>query len=53
MQRITCTPMDLLEFGIRVLGTGNGFPVDGNGNPLISIELTCNDLGNLPVELWE
>ncbi|MCB0525941.1 MAG: proprotein convertase P-domain-containing protein, partial [Saprospiraceae bacterium] len=47
-----CTPMDLLEFGIRVLGTGNGFPVDGNGNPLISIELTCNDLGTVPVELW-
>jgi len=47
-----CTPLDLLEFGVRKAGTGSGFPVDGNGNPVISLNFTCDEVGTQPVELW-
>lgn len=47
-----CTPDDDLLFGIRKCGTGNGFPVDGNGNPNVSIAFDCNELGIQCVELW-
>jgi hypothetical protein len=47
-----CTPEDYLEFGIRKSGTGTGFPVDVNGNPIVSLTFTCDEVGNQPVELW-
>lgn len=46
------TPDDFLLFGIRKCGTGTGFPVDGNGNPVISVNFDCNELGPQCVELW-
>ena len=48
-----CTPADDLLFAIRKCGSGGtGFPVDGNGNPNISITFDCNELGVQCVELW-
>jgi hypothetical protein len=47
-----CTPADQLKYGIRRTGTGTGFPVDGNGNPITSVTFTCADLGTQSVELW-
>lgn len=48
-----CTPEDDLEFAIRKCGTGTaGFPVDGSGNPNISITFNCDELGTQCIELW-
>jgi len=47
-----CTPLDLLEFGVRKSGTGIGFPVDAGGNPVINLNFTCDEVGTQPVELW-
>jgi hypothetical protein len=47
-----CTPANQLKIGIRRSGTGTGFPVDGNGNPITSVTFTCADLGTQSVELW-
>lgn len=48
-----CTPEDELVFAIRKCGTGvAGFPVDGAGNPNISLTFTCDELGTQCVELW-
>ncbi|MEO6038605.1 MAG: T9SS type A sorting domain-containing protein [Saprospiraceae bacterium] len=47
-----CTPTNQLKYGIRRSGTGTGFPVDGNGNPITNVVFTCADLGTQPVELW-
>jgi len=47
-----CTPEDYLEFSIRKSGTGVGFPVDNNGNPVVSLQFTCDELGTQPIELW-
>jgi hypothetical protein len=47
-----CTPSSQLKYGIRRSGTGTGFPVDGNGNPITSVTFTCADLGTQQVELW-
>lgn len=47
-----CTPADQLVFGIRKAGTGTGFPVDANGQPIISLTFDCNELGTQPIELW-
>jgi hypothetical protein len=47
-----CTPANQLKIGIRRTGTGTGFPVDGNGNPITSVNFTCADLGTQTVELW-
>jgi Cohesin domain len=41
-----------LKFGIRKSGTGTGFPVDGNGDPILKTDFTCWELGNKAVELW-
>ncbi|MCC7466276.1 MAG: T9SS type A sorting domain-containing protein, partial [Saprospiraceae bacterium] len=46
------TPDDFLTFGVRKCGQGTGFPLDGNGNPQISITFDCNELGPQCVELW-
>ena len=42
-----CTPFPLLTFGIRIAGTGTGFPT-GQEN----LVLTCNELGIQQVEIW-
>lgn len=41
-----------LVFAIRKAGTGTGFPVDGQGNPITSVTFDCTQLGSQPVELW-
>ncbi len=46
------TPFDQLELGIRISGTGQGFPLDGNNDPVTSVAFTCSDLGFQIVELW-
>ncbi|MBK8555617.1 MAG: hypothetical protein IPL65_07535 [Lewinellaceae bacterium] len=47
-----CTPTPLLVYSIRKLGTGTGFPVDGNGDPITTVAYTCADLGLQGVEIW-
>lgn len=47
-----CTPADQIKIGIRKCGTGSGFPVDALGNPIPSVNFTCNELGNQCVEIW-
>lgn len=47
-----CTPFSLLKYGIRKSGTGTGFPVDANGNPVTAITYNCTELGTQQVELW-
>ncbi len=48
-----CTPADDLLFAIRKCGVGTGgFPVDGGGNPEISLTFDCTELGTQCVELW-
>jgi hypothetical protein len=47
-----CTPADKIKTAIRRSGTGTGFPLDGNGNPVMSVNFTCDDLGTQTVELW-
>jgi hypothetical protein len=47
-----CTPVGQLKYGIRRSGTGTGFPLDGNGNPITNVIFTCADLGTQAVELW-
>ena len=46
------TPAGQIKLGIRKLGTGTGFPVDANGNPVTSVIFTCSELGTQGVELW-
>jgi hypothetical protein len=47
-----CTPANQLKIAIRKSGTGTGFPVDGNGNPITNVTFTCDELGTQLVELW-
>jgi hypothetical protein len=47
-----CTPASQLKIGIRKSGTGTGFPVDNNGNPITNVTFTCDELGTQLVELW-
>jgi hypothetical protein len=46
------TPFLQLKFGIREAGTGTGFPVDANGNPMSSITFDCTHLGLNTIEVW-
>jgi len=46
------TPENVIKIGIRKAGSGTGFPVDANGNPVTSVTFNCNELGQQPVELW-
>ncbi len=41
-----------LRYGIRKSGTGTGFPVDAQGNPITSIFFVCPDQGLQNIELW-
>ncbi|HLP94801.1 MAG TPA: HYR domain-containing protein [Saprospiraceae bacterium] len=47
-----CTPDSLLVNSIRKCGSGTGFPVNGNLQPVTSLNYSCNDLGLQCVELW-
>ena len=46
------TPMAQLSYGVREVGTGTGFPVDGQGNPIHNVVYTCANLGLHPLEIW-
>ena len=46
------TPFSFLEIGMRIEGTGSGFPLDAAGNAQASITFTCAHLGENIVELW-
>jgi len=47
-----CTPAGKLKYSIRKAGTGTGFPVDGQGNPITGLTFSCLELGDQSVELW-
>jgi hypothetical protein len=47
-----CTPSNQLRIGIRKCGTGTGFPVDANGNPITTVTFNCTEIGSQCVELW-
>jgi hypothetical protein len=47
-----CTQNPYLKYGIRKCGTGTGFPVDGNGNPITNVTFDCTEVGTQCVELW-
>jgi hypothetical protein len=47
-----CTPAGQIKIGIRKCGTGTGFPVDVNGNPITNVTFDCTELGSQCVELW-
>jgi hypothetical protein len=47
-----CTPTGQIQIGIRKCGTGTGFPVDANDNPITVVNFTCAELGTQCVELW-
>lgn len=47
-----CTQVQFLKYAVRVAGTGVGFPVDGNGNPVESLTFACGPLGPNLIELW-
>lgn len=46
------TPPQFLTRAIRKAGTGVGFPLGNNGNPITSVEFDCDQLGPQMVELW-
>ena len=46
------TPTPQLQYGLRQAGTGTGFPLDGNGNPVTKRVFGCADLGVHPIEVW-
>ncbi len=41
-----------IKLGIRRVGTGTGFPLNPDGTPQASVTFNCDDLGEIPVELW-
>ncbi|HLP93002.1 MAG TPA: T9SS type A sorting domain-containing protein [Saprospiraceae bacterium] len=47
-----CTPANQLKIGIRKCGTGTGFPVDAQGNPITNVTFSCAETGTQCVELW-
>jgi hypothetical protein len=47
-----CTPAAQLEVSIRRSGTGTGFPLDANGQPVTNLTFNCDDLGTQFVEVW-
>ncbi len=46
------TPTDQIKIAIRKAGTGFGFPLDAQGNPVSSILFDCDELGTNGIELW-
>ncbi|MFN0174692.1 MAG: T9SS type A sorting domain-containing protein [Saprospiraceae bacterium] len=47
-----CTPAGQLKIGVRKCGSGTGFPLDSNGDPITSVNFTCAEIGTQCVELW-
>ncbi|MBK6994679.1 MAG: T9SS type A sorting domain-containing protein [Lewinellaceae bacterium] len=48
-----CTAADDLLFALKKCDDPTaGFPVDGNGNPSISLTFDCTELGTQCIELW-
>lgn len=46
------TPVAQIDLALRLSGTGTGFPVDAQGNPIAVIDLGCGSLGGYTVEVW-
>lgn len=46
------TPNHALKKAIRKAGTGTGFPLDVNGNPITEVTYNCQELGLQLVEIW-
>jgi len=47
-----CTPAGQLKIGVRKCGSGTGFPLDSNGDPITSVNFTCTEIGTQCIELW-
>ena len=47
-----CTPEENLSFAIQVNGAPQQFPLDNNGQPVISLVFDCNDVGPQVIQLW-
>ncbi|MDO8368833.1 MAG: T9SS type A sorting domain-containing protein [Saprospiraceae bacterium] len=46
------TPTDQIKIGLRKCGTGAGFPLDANGNPVLELVFNCEEIGTKCIELW-
>ncbi len=46
------TPLPLLEYSLRRSGTGSGFPLNDQEQPVVALPFTCADQGQQFVELW-
>ncbi|TNE66637.1 MAG: hypothetical protein EP344_02330 [Bacteroidetes bacterium] len=46
------TPANLLEFSLRPLGAGMGFPENAQGQPIAALPFTCADIGQHFIEVW-
>lgn len=47
-----CTPPDLLRYSLGTQGSGQGFPISAQGEPISALAFTCADLGQTAVALW-
>lgn len=46
------TPISFIKIGVRIAGTGIGFPLDENGIPIKTLTLNCTNIGVQTIELW-
>lgn len=46
------TPTSQIQLGVRVAGTGTGFPLLPDGNPQKNVTFKCSDIGLHQVEIW-
>ncbi|MCC6462704.1 MAG: hypothetical protein IT260_19715 [Saprospiraceae bacterium] len=46
------TPNALLQLSMRRAGTGQGFPLDDNGDPVTQLPFACPELGQHEIEVW-
>lgn len=46
------TPTSQLVQAVRKAGSGSGFPVDAQGNPVTTLSFDCDEQGSQPVEVW-
>jgi hypothetical protein len=47
-----CTPPDQIRHSMRKKGSGQGFPLSAQGQPIADLTFTCADQGITEVELW-
>jgi hypothetical protein len=47
-----CTPPDQIRHSMRKKGSGQGFPLNAQGQPIDALTFNCADPGNTEVELW-